>query len=109
MNLKQTQKWLRHLGIPEYKYSINSLGGGNCMCIAFDYEPGEGWTVFYSERGHRGLNIHSFSNEEEACDALIKAVVKARKDWLDNFEYHRTHNTDHFQQTLLPWLNEEEN
>jgi len=108
MNLKQTQKWLRHLGMPEYEYSINSLGGGDCMCIAFDYEPGEGWTVFYSERGHRGLDIHYFPNEEEACDALIKAVVKARKDWLDNFEYHRTHNTDHFQQTHLPWLNREE-
>jgi len=106
MNLKQTQKWLRHLGIPE-RYGINSLGCGDCTCIAFDYEPDEGWTVFYSERGYR-WDIRHFSSEEAACDAFIKAEVKALKDWLDNFEYHRTHNTDHFQQTHLPWLNREE-
>jgi len=92
MNLKQTQKWLRHLGIPSYNYSINSLGGGDCMCIAFDFIPGEGWTVFYSERGQRG-DIQYFSNEEDACDALIKAVVNGHKNWLDNFEYHRTRHT----------------
>jgi len=26
MDLKQTQKWLHHLGIPDYAYAINSLG-----------------------------------------------------------------------------------
>jgi len=106
MNVQQTQKWLRHLGIPE-RYGIHSLGCGDCMCIAFDYEPGEGWAVFYSERGHRH-SIHYFSNEATACDAFIKAVVKSHKDWLDNFEYHRIHHTDHFQQTHLPWLNRED-
>jgi|GEM_PF-682815 len=106
MNLKQTQKWLRHLRIPDYQYSINSLGNGDCMCIAFDFVPNEGWTVFYSERGQRG-SIQYFSNEEDACDALIKAVVNNHKDWLDNFEYHRTRHTPHFQNTHLRWLKRE--
>jgi len=103
MNLKQMQNWLRHLGIPKYHYSINSLGSGDCMCIAFDFEPNEGWTVFYSERGMRGTTQY-FDNEADACDALIKAAVESYQQWLDNFEYHRTHNTEHFQTNLIACL-----
>jgi len=94
VNLKQTQHWLRNLGISKH-YGINSLGYGDCHCIAFDFVPDEGWTVFYSERGHR-FSIEKFASEKAACEVFIKAVIEAHKGRIDNLEYHRTHNTEHF-------------
>jgi|GEM_PF-1233093 len=103
MNLEQTYKYLKYMGILRYEYTDNGLGlgQGECMRIAFDYEPGEGWTVFYAERGIRGLDFQRFSSEEAACDAFIKEVMGSCKRSMDSIEYHRIHNTEYFQKIML--------
>jgi len=85
MTLGRMQTYLRSLGISKNDYQIltdipeaereniqRSIGwhGGGCWCIAHDFEPSEGWSVFYSERGGR-FDIQTFANEEDACYDLI--------------------------------------
>jgi len=52
------------------KRSIGWHPVGGCHCIAYDFEPGEGWSVFYAERGGR-YDIQTFANEADACYAFI--------------------------------------
>jgi len=52
------------------KRSIGWHPIGGCTCIAYDFEPGEGWSVFYAERGSRH-RIQTFANESDACYAFI--------------------------------------
>jgi len=87
MNVARMQRYLRLLGIPIYKSSQifnviaeeersaikQSIGWhpvGGCTCIAYDFEPGEGWSVFYAERGKR-YDIQTFTNEVDTCYAFI--------------------------------------
>jgi len=81
MNIKETEEYLIRIGIPQDLYAINSLGNGDCVAIAHNYEPDEGWVAFYSERGNR-FNIKKFSNEEDACDFFIQEAIKKYKDEL---------------------------
>jgi len=89
MNLNETEEYLMRIGIPDYLYSINSLGGGECMMITYNYEPNEGWAVAYSQRGGR-ISIKKFSNEAEACDFFIREVIEITKSQFDAFERQRT-------------------
>jgi|GEM_PF-905774 len=87
MKLARMQKYLCSLGFSiskssqiftnlseeersEVKRSIGWHPPGGCLCIAHDFEPGEGWSVFYAERGKR-YDIQTFSNEDDACYAFI--------------------------------------
>jgi len=86
MNVGRMQRYLRSLGISKNDYQIladipeaeraqikRSAGWhppGGCLCIAHDFEPGEGWSVFYAERGGR-YDIQIFDNEADACYDLI--------------------------------------
>jgi len=78
MNINETEEYLIKIGIPNRLYSVNSLGGGDCTVIAHNYEPNEGWTVFYSE--------------EDACDFFIQKVIKNTKFHFDSFERQRINN-----------------
>jgi len=85
MTLGRMQRYLRSLGISKNDYQIltnlpeaerenikKSMGwhNGGCDCIAHDVEPGEGWSVFYAERGER-FAIQTFTDEADACYGLI--------------------------------------
>jgi len=84
MKLARMQKYLYSLGIPKtyqvftaipaqereaIKRSIGWHGGGY-HCISHDFELGEGWAVFYAERGSR-FGMQTFANEADACYELI--------------------------------------
>jgi len=85
MKLARMQKYLYSVGIPKtyqiftnipehersaIKRSIGWHPPGGCHCIAYDFEPNEGWSVFYAERGGR-YDIQTFANEADACHELI--------------------------------------
>jgi len=85
MTLSRMRKYLRSPGIPEtcqilvniaeqersaIKRSIGWHPPGGCHCIAHDFETGEGWSVFYAERGQRFL-LQTFTDETDACHELI--------------------------------------
>jgi len=90
MKLGRMQRYLRSLGISitkscqifrditeenrsEIKRSIGWHPPGGCHCIAYDFEPGEGWSVFYAERGGR-YDLQTFEDEADACYAFIYRV-----------------------------------
>jgi len=88
MNIKETEEYLIMIGIPQGLYAINSLGNGDCAAITHNYEPNEGWAVFYSERGNRFF-IKKFPSEEAACDFFIQTVIENTKHSFDSFERQR--------------------
>jgi len=90
MKIGRMQRYLRSLGISiskssqiftdlseenrsQIKRSIGWHPVGGCHCIAYDFEPGEGWSVFYAERGGC-YDIQTFANEADACYAFIYLV-----------------------------------
>jgi len=85
MKLPRMKKYLHSLGTPgryriytdisdaersAIKRSIGWHPPGGCHCIAHDFEAGEGWSVFYAERGQRFF-VQTFADEADACYELI--------------------------------------
>jgi len=87
MNVSRMQRYLRLFDVPvskssqiftdlseeernDLKRAVGWHPPGGCHCIAHNFEPGEGWSVFYAERGGR-YDMQTFANEADACYAFI--------------------------------------
>ena len=61
----------RKNGVPDsYYVTDGGLGGGECVGIE---RVGEGWFVYYSERGRKSP-LSSFGTEDEACSFMVGAI-----------------------------------
>lgn len=68
---------LRRAGVPDWFYVTDGgLGAGECVGI----EPhGQGWWVYYSERGaKRPLDI--CPDEDSACRAMLRQIARMMRE-----------------------------
>ncbi len=68
MKLPETISRIRSAGVPDWFYVADGgLGAGECLGI----EPsGDGWSIYYSERGSKS-RLESHPTEEAACKAFL--------------------------------------
>jgi len=67
MTIAELRTALERLGVPRTDYSLLRGGYPNeCYCLVQD---GDGWVVYYSERGHKS-SVECFGTESEACEYL---------------------------------------
>lgn len=62
------------MNLPHGSYSIG-FDKNESLCLIYD---GALWVVFYSERGQKTEPVY-FTEEEEACDALLLRLKKMLK------------------------------
>ena len=72
MNKQQLEKILLMNKVPKELYSLNGGLPNETYCIE---KENDRWQVYYSERGIK-TSIGYFENEEEACDCLLKEIMK---------------------------------
>ncbi|SCY45835.1 hypothetical protein SAMN02910451_02680 [Butyrivibrio hungatei] len=71
MTVEGLKKRLDAIGVPDDLYSL-LIGGfpNEAYCLI---KNGEGWEVYYSERGHKS-GVQQFVNESEACEYLFEEL-----------------------------------
>lgn len=85
MNLTGLKSALDAAGVAERAYSFTSDGGGEVYRIApFHDQLGDGWEVYYSERGNKN-DLIIFRSEAEACDQFLKWVLSDKSTRLPPF------------------------
>ncbi|MGC3990233.1 MAG: hypothetical protein QM796_11235 [Chthoniobacteraceae bacterium] len=75
MNLTELKSALDAAGISERAYSFTSDGCGEVYRIASIHDLlGNGWEVYYSERGNKN-RLLIFRSEAEACDEFLRWIL----------------------------------
>lgn len=77
MTLPEAVARLHNAGVPEWFYVTDGgLGTGECVGV----EPsGNGWSLYYSERGGKSP-LETCPDETAAASALLKAVDRMMRD-----------------------------
>lgn len=76
MNLPELKAALDTAGVSERAYSFTSDGYGEVFRIQRVQDIlGEGWEVYYSERGNKN-DCLVFRSEAEACDELLRRILR---------------------------------
>jgi hypothetical protein len=76
MNLTELKSALDAAGVSERAYSFTSDGYGEVYRIALIHDLlGDGWEVYYSERGNKN-RLLIFRSESEACDELLRWILR---------------------------------
>ena len=76
MNLQELKTALDAEGISELAYSFSSDGFGEVFRISAIHDIlGDGWEVYYSERGNKN-ELVVFRTEEEACEYFLRRLLK---------------------------------
>ena len=72
MNVTELKSALDAAGVSENAYSLTSDGYGEVYRIAPIHDLlGDGWEVYYSERGNKN-RLLIFRSESEACDEFLR-------------------------------------
>ena len=77
MKLPETISLIRSAGVPDWFYVADGgLGAGECLGI----EPsGDGWSIYYSERGSKS-RLESHPTEEAACLAFLRQIDRIMRE-----------------------------
>ncbi len=76
MNLTELKAALDAAGVSEQAYSFTSDGYGEVYRIAAIHDIlGDGWEVYYSERGNKN-RLLIFRSESEACDEFLRWILR---------------------------------
>ena len=77
MKLPETISLIRSAGVPDWFYVVDGgLGAGECLGI----EPsGDGWSIYYSERGSKS-RLESHPTEDAACQAFLRALNRTLRE-----------------------------
>ena len=76
MNLSELKSALDNAGVSERSYSFTSDGYGEVYRIQRMRDIlGEGWEVYYSERGNKN-DCLVFRSEAQACDELLRRLLR---------------------------------
>lgn len=76
MNLTELKSALDAAGVSENAYSFTSDGYGEVYRIAPIHDLlGDGWEVYYSERGNKN-RLLIFRSESEACDEFLRWILR---------------------------------
>ena len=76
MNLAELKSALDAAGVSERAYSLASRDPGEVYRIAPIHDHlGDGWEVYYSERGNKN-DLLLFRSESEACADLLRRVLR---------------------------------
>lgn len=71
MTVAEIRNRLRRAAVPDWFYVTDGgLGAGECVGI--EQVPG-GWSIYYSERGHKSP-LEQYADEESACRAMLRQV-----------------------------------
>ncbi len=77
VNLTELKSALDAAGVPERAYSFTSDDAGDGFRIARIHDLlGDGWEVYYSERGDKS-RLLVFRSESEACDEFLRWILRA--------------------------------
>ena len=76
MNLTELKSALNAASVPENYYSFTSDGYGEVYRIAPMHDLlGDGWEIYYSERGQKN-RLLTFRSESEACDEFLRWILR---------------------------------
>jgi hypothetical protein len=76
MNLTELKYALNTAGISEQAYSFTSDGAGEVYRISPIHDLlGDGWEIYYSERGNKN-RLLTFRSESEACDEFLRWILQ---------------------------------
>ncbi len=77
MRVAEAVTHLRNAGVPDWFYVTDGgLGTGECVGI----EPaGDGWSIYYSERGGKSP-LEDCADEDSACRALLRHVDRMMRE-----------------------------
>ena len=76
MNLAELKTALDAAGVSEHAYSFTSDGYGEVYRIAQIHDLlGDGWEVYYSERGNKN-RLQIFRSESEACKEFLCWILR---------------------------------
>jgi len=76
MNISELKPILDDANISEGAYSFTSDGFGEVYRIAPLHDMlGDGWEVYYFERGHKN-NLVVFRSESEACEHFLHWILR---------------------------------
>jgi len=75
MNIAELKSALDAADVSERAYSFTSDGFGEVYRIAPIHDIlGDGWEVYYSERGNKN-DLVIFRSESEACDYFLRLIL----------------------------------
>jgi len=75
MTIESLESILVSKGVPPIYYSFSSDGFGEVYRIQYMKDIlGDGWEVYYSERGNKNRLI-IFRSESEACEYFLKWIL----------------------------------
>ncbi|HSI65376.1 MAG TPA: hypothetical protein VLE43_19780 [Candidatus Saccharimonadia bacterium] len=78
MNLTELKAALDAAGVSERAYSFTSDGCGEVYRLAPIHDIlGDGWEVYYSERGSKN-QLRVFRSESEACNEFLPWILQDR-------------------------------
>jgi hypothetical protein len=73
LKTKELRRILREKNVPDYYYNLDNFGEiDQRVCLEPD---GDGWLVYYSERGQM-FNLVKYRTEEEACNDILHRLVE---------------------------------
>ena len=76
MNLAELKSALNAAGVSESSYSFTSDGLGEIYRIAPIHDMlGDGWEVYYSEKGNKN-RLRIFRSESKACDEFLYWILR---------------------------------
>ena len=77
MRLADTISRLHSAGVPDWFYVVDGgLGAGECLGI----EPsGDGWSIYYSERGSKS-RLESHPTEDAACQGFLRQMDRIMRE-----------------------------
>ena len=76
MTLSELSVRLQQENIPDRAYSLSGGFANDTFCIE---TTGDGWDVYYTERGEK-FDVEHFSSEDAACNRLFERIMAAKDD-----------------------------